>query len=216
MSASVVQIAQEPGSVVYTNAAPAVNYVAAPSATIMPAAGSVTYAAAPSATMMPGSVVYGAPVEPVGQPIQTMTYAAPTMTYAAAPQVYYEQAANQPVYTISPERFQLILAGQPLTNEEIIAMTGGSQLTGQSVVMPQQSVAGQSFAMPDMFSTPGLTNVYQATGQTQPAASVVEPTASAVVESTASAVAPTASSDKKEKKSSKKKLSSKKKEKGCC
>merc|ERR1719476_293718 len=117
------------------------------------------------------------------------------MTYAA-PQVYAAPDANQPAYTISPERFQMILAGQPLTNEEIARMTGGSQLTGQSVVMasggsasvvmPQQSVAGQSFAMPDMFSTPGLTNVYQAQGQAPPTASVVEPTASAVVEPTAS------------------------------
>merc|ERR1712232_1174203 len=154
------------------------------------------------------------------------------MTYAA-PQVYSAPATNQPVYTTSPERFQLILAGQPLTNEEIMAMTGqgaapvGTQVAGASasVVMPQQSVAGTSFAMPDMFATPGLTNVYQATGETPPAASIVEPTASttmpaasAVVEPTASATV--ASSDKKDKKSSKKsskkKLSSKKKEKGCC
>merc|ERR1711972_1008118 len=123
----------------------------------------------------------------------TMTYGAPTMTYAA-PQVYSAPAANQPVYTISPERFQLILAGQPLTNEEIMAMTGGSQLTGQSAVMP--AGGAQSFAMPDMFSTPGLTNVYQATGQEQAASSIVAPTTSAVVEPTASAVVPTASSDK--------------------
>merc|ERR1740121_1193572 len=173
-----------------------------------PQAGSVTYAAAPSATMMPGSVVYGAPAEPVGQPISTMTYGAPTMTYAA-PQMYAAPASNQPVYTISPERFQLILAGQPLTNEEIMAMTGqaaapvGTQIAGgsASVVMPQQSVAGASFAMPDMFSTPGVTNVYQAT-ETPPAPSTV-------VEPTAPAPEPAASSDKKEKKSSKK--SSKKK-----
>merc|ERR1712157_196509 len=123
------------------------------------------------------------------------------MTYAAAPQVYSAPAANQPVYTISPERFQLILQGQPLTNEEIMAMTGGSQLTGNSIAMPTAGSAsivqgGQSFAMPDMFSTPGLTNVYQATGQAAPTASVVEPTASAVVEATTSAVAPTTSSDK--------------------
>merc|ERR1740121_150803 len=196
-----------------------------------PQAGSVTYAAAPSATMMPGSYVYGAPAEPAGQPISTMAYGAPTMTYAA-PQMYAAPASNQPVYTISPERFQLILAGQPLTNEEIMAMTGqaaapvGTQIAGgsASVVMPQQSVAGAGFAMPDMFSTPGITNVYQATGQTPPAASAVEPTAStaipaasAVVESTASAPTPATSSDKKEKKSSKKsskkKLSSKKKDK---
>merc|ERR1711920_665451 len=171
-----------------------------------------------------GSVVYSAPAEPVGQPIQTMTYAAPQMTYAA-PQVYSAPATGQPVYTISPERFQLILAGQPLTNEEIMAMTGqgaapvGTQVAGGSVVMPQQSVAGTSFAMPDMFSTPGLTNVYQATGQNPPAASVVEPTASTALPEASSVVAATASasaasSNKKDKKSSKKsskkKLSSKK------
>merc|ERR1740121_3537283 len=167
-----------------TYAAPTMTYAAPQAGSVTyaaPQAGSVTYAAAPSATMMPGSVVYGAPAEPVGQPISTMTYGAPTMTYAA-PQVYAAPASNQPVYTISPERFQLILAGQPLTNEEIMAMTGGSQLTGQSMVMPaggssmvvpQQTVGGQSFAMPDMFSTPGLTNVYQATGQEHQAASMV-------------------------------------------
>merc|ERR1712083_502831 len=151
--------------------------------------------------------------------------AAPAMTYAA-PQTYSAPATGQPVFTISPERFQLILQGQPLTNEEIMALTGAGGAGGSaSIVMPQQSMVGTSFAMPDMFSTPGLTNVYQATGDAPPAASVVEPTAStampaasAVVEPTASATA--ASSDKKEKKSSKKsskkKLSSKKKEKGCC
>merc|ERR1711972_1199750 len=107
-------------------------------------------------------------------------------------------------------------------------MTGGSQLTGQSMVMPQggsasmvmpqQSVAGQSFAMPDMFSTPGLTNVHQATGQMpEPTASTAMPSASAVVEPTATTASTASKKDKKSsKKSSKKKLSSKKKEKGCC
>merc|ERR1712113_813269 len=105
-------------------------------------------------------------------------------------------------------------------------MTGGSQLTGQSVafptassasfVIPQQTQGAQSFAMPDMFSTPGLTNVYQATGQEQtasmvaPTASTTMPAASAIVEPTAStASVATTASGKKDKKSSKK--SSKKK-----
>merc|ERR1719392_26166 len=99
-----------------------------------PAAGSVTYAAA----------------EPAG----SVTYAAPAMTYAA-PASYSAPIGGQPVYTISPERFQLILQGQPLTNEEIAAMTG----QGASAAVPVQT-AGASFAMPDMFSSPGLTNVY--------------------------------------------------------
>merc|ERR1712187_1012364 len=112
---------------------------------------------------------------------------------------------------ISPERFQLILQGQPLTNEEIAAMTG----QGASAAVPVQT-AGASFAMPDMFSSPGLTNVYAAAGEAAPAAAV-----STVVETVAETTAPaTTASAKKEKKSSKKsskkKLSSKKKEKGCC
>merc|ERR1712039_681910 len=94
---------------------------------------------------------------------------------------YAAPVSGQPVYTISPERFQLILQGQPLTNEEIAAMTG----QGASAAVPVQT-AGASFAMPDMFSSPGLTNVYAATGEAPPAAStVVEPVA--VVETTASA-----------------------------
>merc|ERR1711953_249358 len=113
-----------------------------------------------------GSVTYAA-AEPVGQPVSTMTYAAPAMTYAA-PQTYSAPVGGQPVYTISPERFQLILQGQPLTNEEIAAMTG----QGASAAVPVQT-AGASFAMPDMFSTPGLTNVYAATGKAPPAASTV-------------------------------------------
>merc|ERR1712014_524066 len=126
----------------------------------------------------------------------TMTYAAPTMTYAA-PQTYSAPVGGQPVYTISPERFQLILQGQPLTNEEIAAMTG----QGASSAVPVQT-AGASFAMPDMFSSPGLTNVYAATGEAPPvAASPVVETAAAVVEA---APAATTASAKKEKKSSKK------------
>merc|ERR1712039_1005662 len=160
-----------------------------------PAAGSVTYAAA----------------EPVGQPISTMTYGAPTMTYAA-PQTYSAPVSGQPVYTISPERFQLILQGQPLTNEEIAAMTG----QGASSAVPVQT-AGASFAMPDMFSSPGLTNVYAATGEAAPAAATASTVVEAVAETTAAAPAASAKKEKKSsKKSSKKKLSSKKKEKGCC
>merc|ERR1712151_1072750 len=165
-----------------------------------------------------------------------MTYAAPAMTYAtpqemtyAAPQVYEYAAApagGQPVYTISPERFQLIMQGQPLTNEEIAAMTGAPQAAAPIATQ----AGGQSFVMPDMFASPGLTMVGGQAGefsQQAASASVVaaattfEPTATAPVEP-AAAPASTASSkgsDKKkksDKKSSKKKLSSKKKSKGCC
>merc|ERR1712083_958078 len=119
-------------------------------------------------------------------------------TYAA-PAAYSAPIGGQPVYTISPERFQLILQGQPLTNEEIAAMTG----QGASAAVPVQT-AGASFAMPDMFSSPGLTNVYAAAGEAPPAASTV-------VEPVAPAPATTASAKKEKKsskKSSKKKLSS--------
>merc|ERR1712048_1344710 len=103
-----------------------------------------------------------------------MTYAAPAVTYAA-PQTYSAPIGGQPVFAISPERFQLILQGQPLTNEEIAAMTG----QGASSAVPVQTT-GASFAMPDMFSSPGLTNVYAATGEVPPAAAtVVEPVAAA-------------------------------------
>merc|ERR1712217_1009934 len=111
---------------------------------------------------------------------------------------------------------QLILQGQPLTNEEIAAMTGQG---GASAAVPVQTT-GASFAMPDMFSSPGLTNVYAATGQSPPVASTVVETAAAastVVEPTAPATTASAKKEKKSSKnSSKKKLSSKKKEKGCC
>merc|ERR1712151_369662 len=75
---------------------------------------------------------------------------------------------GQPVYTISPERFQLIMQGQPLTNEEIAAMTGGAQAAA-----PIMTQAGsQSFVMPDMFASPGLTMVGGPQGEfSQPAAS---------------------------------------------
>merc|ERR1712039_951716 len=101
---------------------------------------------------------------------------------------YAAPVSGQPVYTISPERFQLILQGQPLTNEEIAAMTG----QGASAAVPVQT--------------------YEA----PPAASTVVETV-AVVETTAPATTASAKKEKKSsKKSSKKKLSSKKKEKGCC
>merc|ERR1719203_1330080 len=177
-------------------------YMTQPSATMMPAAGSVTYAASPTATM-----------------IQPMTYGAPTMTYAA-PSTYAAPVSGQPVYTISPERFQLIMAGQPLTNEEIMAMTGqapagapalGTQMGG-SMVMPTQSQAGASFAMPDMFATPGLTNVFPSTAASTAASTAFEPAASTAMSSTSAVVqapAPVVSASSKKKSSSKK--SSKKK-----
>merc|ERR1711920_645974 len=130
------------------------------------------------------------------------------MTYAA-PATYAAPMSGQPTYTISPERFQLILQGQPLTNEEIAAMTG----QGASAAVPVQT-AGASFAMPDMFSTPGLTNVYAATGEAPPAAAVASTVVEAVAETRAPATTASAKKEKKSsKKSSKKKLSSKKKEK---
>merc|ERR1712226_1072152 len=120
-----------------------VTYAAAPSATMMPVSGSIMYAAAPTVTTMPasasyvmpsaGSVTYAAPnVTYAAEPVGTMSYGAPAMTYAApasygAPMggsSYGPMGGQQPVYNISPERFQLIMAGQPLTNEEIMAMTG--------------------------------------------------------------------------------------------
>merc|ERR1711972_233531 len=105
---------------------------------MQPAAGSVTYASA----------------EPVGAPM--MTYAAPAVTYGA-PATYSAPMAGQPTYTISPERFQLILQGQPLTPEEIAAMTGQAAAPvgtmGASAAVPVATTGGQSFAMPDMFSS---------------------------------------------------------------
>merc|ERR1712050_647738 len=89
----------------------------------------MTYAA-PAATMTYGApaMTYGgpvttysaAPVEPVG----AVTYAAPTATYGAPMTYAAPTQPGQPVYSISPERFQMIMAGQPLTQEEIMAMTG--------------------------------------------------------------------------------------------
>merc|ERR1712137_1506017 len=190
---------------------PAVTYAAAPSVTYAaPAAGSVVYAA-PQA----GSVTYAA-----AEPTQTMTYAAPTqtMTYAA-PATYAAPVGGQPVYTISPERFQRIMAGEPLTNEEI------AQMTGQAAAPIGTVAGGQSFAMPDMFASPGLTIVGGQQGEfSQPtasastvaAATAFEPTAAAPAEPAAASSKASDKKKKSDKKSSKKKLSSKKKSKGCC
>merc|ERR1712039_823311 len=123
---------------------------------------------------------------------------------------------GQPVYTISPERFQLIMQGQPLTPEEIAAMTG------QGAAAPVGTMAGgESFVMPDMFQSPGLTMVGGQQGEfNAPAASASTIAAATTFEPTAAEpAAPAKASDKKkksDKKSSKKKLSSKKKSKGCC
>merc|ERR1712060_642550 len=122
---------------------------------------------------------------------------------------------GQPVYTISPERFQRIMAGEPLTNEEV------AQMTGQAAAPIGTQIGGQSFAMPDMFASPGLTMVGGQQGEfSQPAASASTVAAATTFEPTAAEpAAPTKASDKKkksDKKSSKKTLSSKKKSKGCC
>merc|ERR1712083_826574 len=133
-----------------------------------------------------------------------------------APAMYSTPMAGQPTYTISPERFQLILQGQPLTAEEIAAMTGQAAAPmGTSAAVPVGTMGAQSFVMPDMFSTPGLTNVYSATGQAPPVASTV--IESPAVASTVVETAVAAKKEKKNsKKSSKKKVSSKKKSKGGC
>merc|ERR1711920_1005870 len=153
---------------------------------------------------------------------EQVKYAAPmqTMTYAA-PAAYSAPMGGQPVYTISPERFQRIMAGEPLTNEEIAQMTGQG---GSAAVPIGTQAGGQSFVMPDMFASPGLTMVGGQAGEfNQPAASASVVAAATTFEPTAAAPAPTASSkgsdkkkksDKKsDKKSSKKKLTSKKKSK---
>merc|ERR1719476_547478 len=113
----------------------------------------------------------------------TMTYAAPVATMMTTP--------GQAVYSISPERFQLILQGQPLTNEEIAAMTGAG-LTGGSIAVAEVAVPTASVVAPPMNTETDITH------EPQP-----EPSSKT-------------SSKKSPKKNSKKKLSSKKKEKGCC
>merc|ERR1711982_204789 len=105
--------------------------------------------------------------------------------------------------------------------EEIAAMTG--QAAAPAVALGTQA-GGQSFAMPDMFASPGLTMVGGQQGEfSQPAASASTVAAATTFEPVAAAAEPapvaSAKSDKKkksDKKSSKKKLSSKKKSKGCC
>merc|ERR1712048_1323689 len=122
--------------------------------------------------------------------------------------------------TISPERFQRIMAGEPLTNEEI------AEMTGQAAAPIATQAGGQSFAMPDMFASPGLTMVGGQQGEfSQPTASASTVAAATAFEPVAAAAEPvpaaeppaSSKSDKKkksDKKSSKKKLSSKKKSKG--
>merc|ERR1719401_3278674 len=101
------------------------------------------------------------------------------MTYAAPAPV-----GGQPVYTISPERFQRIMAGEPLTNEEI------AQMTGQAAAPIATQAGGQSFAMPDMFASPGLTMVGGQPGEfSQPAASASTVAAATTFEPTAATVA---------------------------
>merc|ERR1711957_1109717 len=98
-------------------------YAEAPSTSVvMPSTASATYdfyVAGQSGSLMPsaGSVTYDAPA---------LTYGAPAMTYATSA-TYAAPIAEPQVYSISPERFQLIMAGQPLTSEEIMTMTGAAQ-----------------------------------------------------------------------------------------
>merc|ERR1711870_213674 len=153
-----------------------------------------------------GSVTY-APAEPADQ----ITYAAPTqtMTYAA-PTTHAVPMGGQPIYTISPERFQRIMAGEPLTNEEI------AQMTGQAAAPIATQAGGQSLAMPDMFASPGLTMVGGAQGEfSQPTASASTVAAATAFEPTAAAPAepvpadPAASSKASDKKKKSDKKSSK-------
>merc|ERR1712238_157132 len=118
---------------------------------------------------------------------------------------------GQPVYTISPERFQRIMAGEALTNEEI------AQMTGQVAAPIATQAGGQSFAMPDMFASPGLTMVGGQRGEFgQLATTTFEPAAAAVEAAPPASAKASDKKKKSDKKSSKKKLSSKKKSKGCC
>merc|ERR1712194_695562 len=98
-------------------------------------------------------------------------------------------------------------------NEEIAQMTAGGQ---QAAPVMTQTQGAQSFVMPDMFASPGLTMVGGPQGQYAEAAPAGA--ASTVVAPTtiAPAAAPTSPKKSSSKKSSKKKVSSKKKAKGCC
>merc|ERR1712194_186835 len=104
------------------------------------------------------------------------------------------------------------MAGEALTNEEI------AQMTGQVAAPIATQAGGQSFAMPDMFASPGLTMVGGQQGEfSQPATSATfEPAAAAVEAAPAASAKASEKKKKSDKKSSKKKLSSKKKSKGCC
>merc|ERR1711920_1206745 len=117
-------------------------------------------------------------------PAEQVTYAAPmqTMTYAA-PAAFSAPVGGQPIYTISPERFQRIIAGEPLTNEEI------AQMTGQAAAPIATQAGGQSFVMPDMFASPGLTMVGGQAGEfNQQAASQSAVVAATTFEPTAAPI----------------------------
>merc|ERR1711920_59161 len=134
-------------------------------------------------------------------PAEQVTYAAPmqTMTYAA-PATYSAPAGGQPVYTISPERFQRIMAGEPLTNEEIAQMTGQAAAPVATYAAPIATQGGASFAMPDMFASPGLTMVGGTPGEFSAPAEPAAAAASTIVTTAAAEVpqaAPATSAKKK-------------------
>merc|ERR1712150_260703 len=118
---------------------------------------------------------------------------------------------GQPVYDISPERFQRIMAGEPLTNEEIAQMIGG----GESVAPVATMGVGGSAAFP-----PAAGSVTLGATAVEAPATLVEQVPLATTEAQNYAAPEPLAASKKEKKSSKKsskkKLSSKKKAKGCC
>merc|ERR1712194_976846 len=108
------------------------------------------------------------------------------------------------------------MQGQPLTNEEIAQMTGGGGQQAAPVMTETQG--GQSFVMPDMFASPGLTMVGGPQGQyaeVAPAPAAAS-TVAAATTTPAPVAATTTAKKSSSKKSSKKKVSSKKKSKGCC
>merc|ERR1712039_678209 len=94
--------------------------------------------------------------------VNTVVYEATQLTYAAEPTgqpvgsvvtMHAVPMANspiyQPVYNISPERFQLIMQGQPLTQEEISALTGEVAVpTSVADQAPATSVVAETFAEP--------------------------------------------------------------------
>merc|ERR1712151_654828 len=133
------------------------------------------------------------------------------MTYGAP-------AAQPQQFAIGQERFQRIMAGEPLTQQEIMEMTGGVAAGSHVTATVFDGAGGGGMQAGSM--------VAPTTSAMVPEASMVAPQASAVVPAMNTQVEPTyeappSSSTKKgskksSKKSSKKKLSSKKKEKGCC